>query len=129
MTLPSAPRVLRPTRWLVAIVATFAVFTVAGLVTGYRDEGLSISTAAYGVLAIVGCLGVIGVLRTRIILGTDYLEVLNLWSRTRYSRADIARAKFEWGSGVFLQLEKGGWVRLPELGRNAQGVSNTLRAW
>jgi hypothetical protein len=114
---------------MIATIGLFAVIVVVGLITGYRDEGLSIATAGYGVLAILGVLGLVGAARCRIVLDSDTLEVVELWSRKRYARSDIEVVKFEWGSGVFLQVAGGGWTKLPELGRNAQGIANTVRAW
>ena len=28
-----------------------------------------------------------------------------------------------------MKLKAGGWAKLPELGYNAQGLTNTVRAW
>ena len=52
-----------------------------------------------------------------------------LWSRRRYPAADIASVTWEKGGGVYVKLKAGGWAKLPELGYNAQGLTNTVRAW
>jgi hypothetical protein len=43
--------------------------------------------------------------------------------------ADISSVSWEKGGGVFLKLTAGGFAKLPELGYNSQGLTNTVRAW
>ena len=45
-------------------------------------------------------------------------------SRDRHRLGDVEK-----GGGVYLKLENGGWGKLPDLGYNSQGLTNTIRAW
>ena len=77
----------------------------------------------------MGALGVLDVARRRIVLGRSELRIVSMWSQRVYSRDTIDKVTWEGGVGVSLKLATGGWVRLPELGRNSQSVANTIRAW
>jgi hypothetical protein len=83
----------------------------------------------FAVLCVVGVLGVVDVVRRRVVLEPDRLSVVSLWSRQVYPRAEIDSVTWDAGVGVALKLVSGRWVRLPELGRNSQSVTNTIRAW
>jgi hypothetical protein len=80
-------------------------------------------------MTLVGFGGVLEVATNRVVLHDDALECGAIWSRRRYAVTDIESVTWEKGAGVVLKLSDGGWGKLPELGYNAQGLANTVRAW
>ena len=120
---------LRPRPWvLVAVLAAAALF-VAGLVFVYSQNGWTWVSLTFAGMTLIGIAGVIEVATSRVILHADALECGPIWSRRRHLKADIASVSWEKGGGVFLKLKAGGFAKLPELGYNCQGLTNTVRAW
>jgi len=81
--------------------------------------------------AVFGAFWLADVFLTRIILGSDSLRIVSVssfQSRT-FTRAEIASVTWASGCGASLTLRNGEGVRLPSAGRNAQGLTNTIRAW
>jgi hypothetical protein len=81
--------------------------------------------------AIFGGFWLADVFTTRILLAPDRLHLVSIssfQSRT-IPRVEIERVVWEKGCGVSLVLRDGKGVRLPSVGRNAQGLANTIRAW
>jgi hypothetical protein len=120
---------LRPKPWvLVATVIALALF-VAGFVFTYTRSGWTWLSIAYGGMTLIGLAGFIEVATTRVVLYDDSLECGPIWSRRRYPVEGIASVSWEKGGGVFLKLKAGGFGKLPDLGYNSQGLTNTVRAW
>ena len=81
--------------------------------------------------AVLGAFWLADVFLTRIVLGSDSLRVVSIsdfQSRT-IPRAEIASVTWASGCGAALTLRDGKGVRLPSVGRNAQGLTNTIRTW
>src|SRR3954471_4563440 len=76
--------------------------------------------------AIFGAFWLVDVFLTRIILGSDSLRVVSISDfRSRIlNRAEIDSVTWEKGCGASIKLRDGKWVRLPSVGRNAQGLTN-----
>jgi hypothetical protein len=106
-----------------------AALFVVGLVFTYRQSGWTWLSFAFTGMTLIGIGGVIEVATSRVVLGDDALECGTIWSRRRYPAATIASVSWEKGGGVFLKLKAGGFAKLPELGYNSQGLTNTVRAW
>jgi hypothetical protein len=81
------------------------------------------------VYILLGALGLADLLLSRITLGGDYLRIVSGFRSKRILRADIDRVTWAAGCGASLILRDGKGVRLPSVGRNAQGLANTIRAW
>lgn len=79
-------------------------------------------------LLMVGMLAVYEVFSTRIVLSDSSMDIVSLLGKRSFERSRISTVKVDGGS-VFIKIEGGGWVKLPELGRNSLSVSNTIRAW
>jgi hypothetical protein len=124
-----AVQCLRPKRWLLALTIGTAALFLAGLVFTYTRNGWTWLSLAYAGMVLVGLGGVIEVATTRVVLHDDAIECGAIWSRRRYAVTDIASVSWEKGGGVFLRLKAGGFGKLPELGYNSQGLTNTVRAW
>jgi hypothetical protein len=123
------PNSIRSAPWLIAVIDIVSTIGIAGAVYLWLYGG---PPAAVAVLALIGLLAIVGVVDaavSRIALEADALRVVSLFSQKRYERRKIERVTWEKGSGSALQLTDGSWVKLPDLGRNSQSTSNTIRAW
>jgi hypothetical protein len=80
---------------------------------------------------ILGALWLADVFLTRIVLGSDSLRIVSVPSfQSRIiPRAEIDSVTWAKGCGASLILRDGKGVSLPSVGRNAQGLTNTIRAW
>lgn len=80
-------------------------------------------------MSLIGVAGLLEVATTRIRLSQTTLECGSLWSQHTYTAEEIASVTWEAGAGVCIKLAAGGWAKIPEMGYNSQGLTNTLRAW
>jgi len=83
------------------------------------------------VFAIAGAFWLADAFTTRIVLASDSIRVVSIsdfQSRT-IPRTEIDSVTWEKGCGASLILRGGKGVQLPSVGRNAQGLTNTIRAW
>ena len=78
---------------------------------------------------ILGALGLADMLLTRIALGSGHLRIVSGFRSQTIPRAEIDRVTWAAGCGASLILREGKGIRLPSVGRNAQGLTNTIRAW
>jgi len=62
-------------------------------------------------------------------LGEEELDYRMNFKRVRIKKAEIQKVTWEAGCGVSVQLTNGSWHKLPGLGQNSQGVTNSIRAW
>jgi hypothetical protein len=114
---------------LLGIVILAAIVFLSGAVFTYRDSGWSVTSIGFIAMSVASCAAVIEVATTRVVLSEQVLEAGSIWSRRRYAAAQITSVTWAAGSGVALKLANGGWAKLPELGYNSQGLTNTIRAW
>jgi hypothetical protein len=122
-------RVLRPRGWLVGVVATAAAVFLAGAVSSFVSTGWTWVTVAFVVLTVIGVVGLAEVGWSRVVIRDAALEVHTLWQYRRFTASQVAAVTWEAGCGVALKLSDGTWAKLPDLGYNAQGLTNTIRAW
>jgi len=119
----------RARRWLRLLVLGVCVLFVAGFSYSYRLQGLGWQSAAYAALSILGIAALAETFLVRVVLLEDAALLVTLRGRQRLPRESIASVKWEGGSGVALHMRDGSWVKLPEMGQNSQGLSNSIRAW
>jgi hypothetical protein len=83
------------------------------------------------VCALFGALWLVDVLATRIVLTSDSIRIVSMsdFQARTVPRVEIDSVKWEKGCGASIRLRDGKWVRLPNVGRDAQGLTNTIRAW
>jgi hypothetical protein len=122
-------QILRPKRWLLALIAGVAVLFIVGTMFTYSQFGWTFTSITFVVMSVLAIGGVLELATSRIVLAADGLEAGSIWSRRRHAVADIESVTWASGSGVSVKLSNGGWAKMPELGYNAQGLANTLRAW
>jgi hypothetical protein len=122
-------QVLRPRAWLVGLVATAAAVFLAGAVSSYVSTGWTWTSVAFVGLSVVGIVGLVELGFSRMVLSDAELEVRTLWQHRRYPASQVASVTWEAGCGVALRLSDGTWAKVPDLGYNSQGLTNTIRAW
>lgn len=52
-----------------------------------------------------------------------------IFRKTAIARSDFVKVTWEAGCGVSLLLTDGTWAKVPDLGQNSQGLTNSIRAW
>ena len=102
-------------------------FTVTGIVLLYPAEGVSPLVVGLSVLAFVFLIGIADWPVSKIVLGEERLEIVELFRQRSYRRSEFVSAKTD-GGRVCLKRSQGDWLILPHAG-NALGVCNSLRAW
>ena len=115
------------------------IFSVAVYVTGIVLLSLHLP---YGIpdnyrvwvvpiYAVLGALWLVDLFTRRIVLGADSIRIISIFDYINRTipRAEIKSVTWEAGCGASLILNEGQGVRLPNVGRNLQGLTNTIRAW
>lgn len=128
MTAITLPRVFRTAVWyrtfaaiaLVPMCAAGLYPFIAGQTPLYRAVGVF--------LLVFGVAGFMDVMVSRIVLDDREIRVISLVRTRKYPRGDFEAAKVD-GGAVCLKRRDGGWLVLPDTGRNALAVRNTIQAW
>jgi len=123
-----APTVFRMTGWfkIASAIATILLAAAGGSLFFNGDAALY--RGAGVALLVFGAIGFADTLLSRMVLDDDGIEIVSLVRRTRYSRDEFESAKVD-GGIVVLKRRDGGWVKLPDTGRNSLAVRNTVHAW
>jgi hypothetical protein len=122
------PRVFRTARWYrIASAIALVLMCAAGLYPFFAG-GTLLYRAVGAVLVLFGVAGFIDVMVSRIELAEQEIRVISLVRTRRYPRADLESAKVD-GGAVCLKRRDGGWLVLPDTGRNTLAVRNTIHAW
>jgi len=121
-------KVIRAARWYkITVLVTTALFFGVTFALLYT-QGLSWIAPIFLSFPVIGILAVYEVISSRVVLDDNSIEVVSLLKRRSFQRSQVAAVKSE-GGRVFLEIEGGGRVMLPELGRRSISMSNTIRAW
>jgi hypothetical protein len=122
-------RVFRAPAMVKLLALLSAVGFSAGAVLFCRLQGWSWVTFSFASMAVIGTAGFIDALTTRVEVHPEHIAVIRNLRKSSYSRSALSGVTWGKGVPVSLKLASGGWVRLPGVGRSAQGLVNTLRAW
>ena len=122
-------RIFRTAPWMIVAVFAAELLFVTSAWVSYRRQGPSTVTMLSVALAVFGLLGIVEVLTARLLLADDALHVTKFWTRRSYPRETIRQATYAKGCPVTLELSNGQWAKLPDLGHNTQGITNSIRAW
>jgi len=81
--------------------------------------------------AVAGALWLADLLTRRIVLGPDSIRVISFsdYQCRTIQRTEIEDVTWEKGCGASLMMRAGRGIRLPNVGRDPQGLTNTIRAW
>lgn len=94
-----------------------------------QSEGWTILTSACIAMAAFALLGFIDTLTARVVIFPERLVVVSNFVRREYARGNFVAVDWAKGCPVSLQRIDGSWFKLPPVGSDARGVSNSLRAW
>lgn len=121
-------KVLRPASWQAWFLVAALGFTVAGIRFLYETEGMSWVVIGLATLSFLFLLGIVDFRMSKIVLGEDTLDIIELFSHQSYPRSEFVSVKVD-GGRVCLERIRGNWLILPDTGGNALGVCNSVRAW
>lgn len=111
------------------IFSAVATLLICACGTYYFVWGTNVFYRAGGAaLFLFGLAGFADVMVSRIVLTDDAIELISLVRRRRFQRADLESAKVD-GGAVCLKKRNGGWLVLPDTGRNSLSLRNTIHAW
>lgn len=81
--------------------------------------------------AVFGALWLVDLFTRRIVLGADSIHIVSLsdYQCRAIPRTEIESVTWQKGGGASLIMCTGRDVRLPSVGRDPQGLTNTIRAW
>ena len=128
MTATTLPRVFRTARWY--RICSAIAMVLMGAVGAYPFiTGATLLYRAVGAFFLVfGIAGFLDVMVSRIVLDEHEIRLISVVRTRRYLRADFESAKVD-GGAVCLKRRDGGWLVLPDTGRNSMAVRNTVQAW
>lgn len=113
--------------WFMTLV-TLALF-IAGFVFSFRVHGVSLMSVIFASFCVIGLLAILEVALVRVALRDDAAELVTLRRSRTIPRETIASVSRAPGSGVYLKLTDGTWVKLPQTGHNILGLANSISAW
>ena len=125
-------KILRPT---IGVRAIFFTLYLAGIVLLNIKLPFDISEhykpLVLAGFVILGAFAVIDVFLRRIVLQNNCMMVVSLsdFVYRTITRSEIESVTWEKGCGASLKFYNGKWMRLPNIGLNAQVLTNTIRAW
>lgn len=79
--------------------------------------------------SILGVAGTVESFFMYIRLDETEIRFRETFRNTAIPRSDIVRVTWEAGCGVSLLLSDGTWAKVPDLGHNSQGLTNSIRSW
>ena len=113
--------------WVVNIASlAIASFFIAGNLLWGAPRWCSV---IFWALALGALVAIVQVWLTRVQLTSDGLYFRSGFESKFLPRKEIVSVTWEKGCGVSLKLVSGKWQKLPEVGRGAQAVTNSIRAW
>jgi hypothetical protein len=115
-------KILQPTA---GVRALFVILYVIGTFL----MSVRFGKIAVAVYLVCGAFTLALVFRRRIVLSADGLSMVSDFRVRTIPRSEIENVTWEKGAGAHLKLRDGKCVRLPEVGLNAQALTNSIRAW
>lgn len=115
--------------WIRISAVVIALGSIAAATYYYRQEGLSWMCASFIGFSILGIAGIVESFSMYIRLDETEIRFREIFRNTAIPRCDIVRVTWEAGCGVSLRLSDGTWAKVPDLGHNSQGLTNSIRAW
>jgi len=115
--------------WIRIMIAVIASGSIAAAVYYYSSEGLSWTSAFFIGFSIIAVTGVIETFFMFIQLGDSEIRFRESFRTTEIRKSDIVKVTWEAGCGVSLLLKDDTWAKVPDLGHNSQGLTNSIRSW
>lgn len=128
-TVAETTKVFRPPTWMTLLsVCCLLLFSAVAFLL-YKLDGWTWTTIASVLLVIISIAGLFDTLTSRVILSEDSIIIINNMLRHEYPRDMFVKVTWAKGVPVSLKSKEGKWIRLPEVGKGGQALTNTLRAW
>lgn len=127
MNVPSH-RFTSPT-WLRALCAFGALACPLATYSLVSSEGWSLLALGSVLVSAMACGGLADAFTCKVELFAEHLVVVANLVRREYPRQEFVGVSWAKGVPVTLHFASGGFLRLPDVGSSAQGVTNSLRAW
>ena len=115
--------------WIRIMILLIASGSIAAAAYYYRQEGLTWISAFFIGFSILGVAGIVESFSGYIRLEDTEIRFRETFRITAIPKNDIMRVTWEAGCGVSLLLSDGTWVKIPDLGHNSQGLTNSIRSW
>ncbi len=125
--IPTSAR-LRYTWWARVFILAAATLFIWGTVSEL-SAGSLLTRLAWGILSVMGVVGVAETLVGRIELHPDCLVIIGPLERRVYPREAIVGLKRVWKVGLFLQLRNDKSVKLESIGLMGPKAIPTVRNW
>jgi hypothetical protein len=129
MSTPWEVKTFRSPRWVLILAASSFVSLLAMSILSYRSTGPSWVTMGLLGLLLFAFAGFVDSLTQRIELHDGRMVVVRNLCKSEFLRSEFVKAQWSKGVAVSLQRANGGWLVLPSVGSNSQGLANTLRTW
>lgn len=109
-------------------ILSFALFAAA-CAYEFLTNGSTVIAWVLGALAVFAVLGIADALSCKVELYPEQIVIVSNLRKSTFARGGFVRAS--WAKGVPATLERsdGSFLKLPDVGGNAQGLTNSLRAW
>ena len=111
------------------MILVIAFGSTAAAAYFYRQEGLTWISAFFIGFSIFCVAGVVETFFAYIVLEDTEIRFRETFRSTAIPKNEIKSVTWEAGCGVSLRLEDGTWVKVPDLGHNSQGLTNSIRSW
>ena len=115
--------------WIRIMITVIASGSIAAAAYYYHQEGLTWIFAFFAGFSILGVAGIVESFSCYIRLEDTEIVFRETFGRTAIPKNDIMKVTWEAGCGVSLLLRGGTWVKVPDLGHNSQGLTNSIRSW
>lgn len=115
--------------WFKATVGVLAIAMPGVTALVLKLEGFSFLGLSFAAMSVIGLAGLLEVVVLAVIIDDDELRIRGVTKRRNIPKSEIARVTWEGGCGVSIQLNDGKWVKLPDVGKSSQALTNSIRAW
>lgn len=115
--------------WLRYFLAGSTIVVSAIAIHEFNNDGWSWLSAGLALMAVACAAGAVAALTDGIDLDETSMTIRENFRRSTIARRDIEKVTWAKGVGVSLRLTSGRWIKLPDVGKNSQSLSNSLRAW
>ncbi len=115
--------------WIRISILIVALGSIAAAAYYFRQDGLTWISAFFIAFSVFCVAGVIESFSSYVRLEDTEIRFRESFGETTVPKKDIVRVTWEAGCGVSLLLCDGTWVKVPDLGHNSQGLTNSIRSW
>lgn len=119
----------RVVAWIRILIFLIASGSVAAAAYCFSKEGLTWICAFFIGFSLLGVAGTVQSFTMYVTLEDGEIRFRESFRTTVIPKSDIVRVTWEAGCGVSLLLGDGTWARVPDLGHNSQGLTNSIRSW